>query len=102
MRAALAITLLLALAPGARANLGDVDTALREVAFDEVQISPDGNRLAFLTRGNDFQHDREVSALWMLDLSGPARPIRLEVVGDMTDDDIIGVIEHGARLLNGQ
>jgi hypothetical protein len=36
MRAALAVALLLVLAPGARADLGDVDTALGEISFEEV------------------------------------------------------------------
>ena len=59
-RAALALVLLLLLAPGARADLGSVDTALGEISFDEVQVSPDGGRVAFITRRNDFEHDREV------------------------------------------
>ena len=70
MRAALAAALLLTLASGARADLGDFDTSLGEIAFDEVQVSPDGSRLAFITRGNDFEQDREVSTLWR------TRPVR--------------------------
>jgi dipeptidyl aminopeptidase/acylaminoacyl peptidase len=77
MRTALAVVLLLTLAPGARADLGDVETSLGEISFDEVQVSPDGTRLAFITRRNDFEHDREAFAVSMLDLSGSARPIRL-------------------------
>jgi len=81
MRAALSIVLLLTLAPSARADLGDVDTALGETMFDEVQVSPDGTRLAFITRRNDFEHDREDFAVSLLDLSGSARPIRLAEEG---------------------
>ena len=82
MRAALAVVLLLSLSPAAHADLGDVETALGEISFDEVQVSPDGARLAFITRQNDFEHDREAFAVWMLDLtgaagSGTARPVRL-------------------------
>ncbi len=82
-RAFLALALLLSLAPGARADLGDVETSLGEISFDEVQVSPEGSRLAFITRRNDFAQDREVCTLWQLDLgtgvagSGAARPVRL-------------------------
>lgn len=85
-RAVVTIVLLLSLAAGARADLGNVDTALGEISFDEVQISPDGSRLAFLTRRNDFEHDREVFSVWRLDLSPvagreAARPVRLAEAG---------------------
>lgn len=73
----MAVVLLLLLASGARADLGDVDTALGEIAFEEVQVSPVGSRLAFITRGNDFERDREAIAVWLLDLSESARPVRL-------------------------
>jgi dipeptidyl aminopeptidase/acylaminoacyl peptidase len=77
-RALLALALLLSLAPGARADLGDVETSLGEISFDEVQVSPDGSRLAFITRRNDFAQDREVCTLWQLELgTGAARPVRL-------------------------
>ena len=72
---------LLFLSLGARADLGDVETSLGEITFDEVQVSPDGSRLAFITRGNDFEHDREAFGVWTLDLSGSARPIRLADAG---------------------
>ncbi len=81
MRAVLAVFLLLALPTAARADLGDVDTSLSEVAFEEVQASPDGRRLAFITRRNDFERDREVVAVWTLDLSAPARPVLLTDAG---------------------
>ena len=83
MRAALAAALLLILVSGAHADLGDVDTSLGEVAFDEVQVSPDGSRLAFITRSNDLEQDREVSTVWRIDLGGtePSRPIRLTEPG---------------------
>jgi dipeptidyl aminopeptidase/acylaminoacyl peptidase len=77
VRAAAAVVLLLVLTPGARADLGDVDTALGEVFFEEVQVSPDGSRLAFITRRNDLARDREVLSVWLLDLSESARPVRL-------------------------
>jgi dipeptidyl aminopeptidase/acylaminoacyl peptidase len=83
LRAALAAVLLLSLAPDTRADLGDVDTSLGEVSFDEVQVSPDGRRLAFITRRNDFERDREAFTVWQIDLSGPARrdPVRLAEAG---------------------
>lgn len=84
MRAVLAVVLLLALPTSARADLGDVDTSLTEVSFEEVQISPDGRRLAFITRANDFERDREVLAVWTLDLSGSTRPARLVDTGTFT------------------
>jgi|GEM_PF-3144449 len=79
MRAVLAVALFLALAPGLHAaGLGDVDTALSEVSFDEVQVAPDGSRLAFIARRNDFEHDREAFSLWVLDLtSKTAAPLHL-------------------------
>lgn len=81
MRAALAAALLLVLAPGVWADLGDFDTSLREIVFDEVQVSPDGSRLAFVTRSNDFEQDREVSTLWRIDLGAESRPVRLTEPG---------------------
>jgi dipeptidyl aminopeptidase/acylaminoacyl peptidase len=89
MRAALAVALLLSFTPAARADLGDVDTALGEVSFEEVQVSPDGGRLAFITRRNDLGNDREVFELWLLDLARPegglpARPLRLAETGTFT------------------
>ena len=72
MRAALAAALLLTLASRARADLGDVDTSLGEISFEEVQVSPDGRRLAFISRRNDFERDREAFTLWMIDLARPA------------------------------
>ena len=45
MRAVLAVALLLTLSFGASADLGDFDTSLREIAFDEVQVSPDEGRV---------------------------------------------------------
>lgn len=81
MRCILALVLLLTLTPGARADLGDIDTSLGEISFDEMQVAPDGGRLAFITRVNDFEHDREAFAVWTLDLSGAARPVRLADAG---------------------
>lgn len=81
MRCILALVLLLTLTPGARADLGDVDTSLGEISFDEMQVAPDGGRLAFITRANDFEHDREAFVVWTLDLSATASPVRLAEVG---------------------
>jgi dipeptidyl aminopeptidase/acylaminoacyl peptidase len=80
VRAALAIPLLLVLTAGARADLGDVVTSLGELSFDEVQVSPDGGRIAFILRKNDFERDREEHSLWLVRLGGEAggeRPVRL-------------------------
>ncbi|HEX9942310.1 MAG TPA: S9 family peptidase [Thermoanaerobaculia bacterium] len=86
MRPLFTLLLVLAVAPAAAADLADVDTYLGETVFDEVQVSPDGSRLAFITRRNDFERDREAFALWTLDLSRPAgseaaRPVRLADTG---------------------
>ncbi len=64
--------------PASAADLSNVETFLGQTAYDEVQLSPDGSRLAFLTRRNDFERDRESFALWLLDLTRPgARPERI-------------------------
>ncbi len=89
MRAALTAALLFTLVSGARADLGDVETSLGEIVFDEVQVSPDGSRLAFITRRNDFEQDREVSTVWRIDLAaGKAGkqtvPVRLTEPGTYT------------------
>jgi dipeptidyl aminopeptidase/acylaminoacyl peptidase len=68
----------LSLTPAFAADLSDVQTFLGQTAYDEVRLSPDGSRLAFIARRNDFDHDREVFTLWMLDLSRPgAQPVRI-------------------------
>ena len=90
MRAALACFVLLPLlASGTHADLGDVDTALAEISFEEVQVSPDGSRLAFIARHNDFEKDREASEIWRLDLTGSAagEAARRVEVG-WTDDEL--------------
>lgn len=84
MRAVLIAALLFTLASGARADLGDVETSLGEVVFDEAQVSPDGSRVAFITRRNDFEQDREETTVWRLDLSPgtvPGAPVRLTEPG---------------------
>lgn len=78
MRLALAVALWLIAAPGPAADLSDAQTFLGQTAFDEIQVSPDGSRLAFITRRNDFERDRETFGLWTVDLSNPtADPVRL-------------------------
>src|SRR5205085_208659 len=76
MRSILAVVLWLAAAAAPAADLSDAQTFLGQTAFDEVQVSPDGSRLAFITRRNDFERDREAYALWLTDLAGPgASPV---------------------------
>ncbi|HEV3072979.1 MAG TPA: prolyl oligopeptidase family serine peptidase [Thermoanaerobaculia bacterium] len=80
MRYVAVLVLWLAAAPASAADLSDVETFLGETAFDEVQVSPDGSLLAFVTRRNDFAHDREELGVWTLDLAvgqRAARPVRL-------------------------
>ena len=82
MRSVLAVVLYMAAASAFAADLSDVQTFLGEVAFDEVQVSPDGNRLAFIARRNDFEHDREVFTLWRLDLAGGReQPVQIAELG---------------------
>jgi dipeptidyl aminopeptidase/acylaminoacyl peptidase len=78
MRSVLVLVLYLAAVSPAAADLSDIKTFLGETSFDEVQVSPDGSRLAFVTRTNDFEHDREVFSLWRLDLGGNGRAARPE------------------------
>ena len=65
------------------ADLSDIETFLGEKSFDEVQVSPDGSRLAFLLHENDFARDREVFTLWRIDLPGgrAGSPVRLAEIG---------------------
>ncbi|MFL6235961.1 MAG: hypothetical protein ACJ76N_22710 [Thermoanaerobaculia bacterium] len=68
----------LALMPAAAADLSDVQTFLSQTSYDEVRISPDGTRLAFIARRNDFERDREVFTLWTIDLSRPGmKPVQI-------------------------
>ncbi len=61
------------------ADLSDIQTFLGEVAFDQVRVAPDGSRLAFVSRRNDFERDRELFTVWTLDLAAgaSARPVRI-------------------------
>jgi dipeptidyl aminopeptidase/acylaminoacyl peptidase len=82
VRTALVVVLLLTAASATAADLADAQTFLGQTAYDEVRLSPDGDRLAFITRRNEFEHDREETALWLIDLSLPAgseaaRPVRI-------------------------
>lgn len=84
MRHLAVLMLWLAAVPATAVDLSDVETFLGETTFDEVQVSPDGSRLAFVTRRNDFAHDREELGVWMLDLAareGAARPVELLTLG---------------------
>ena len=84
MRHLAVLVLFLAAVPASAADLSDVETFLGETAFDEVQVSPDGSRLAFVSRRNDFAHDREELGVWTLDLAAgehAARPVRLLALG---------------------
>ena len=78
MRSFLVVVFLLMAASATAADLADVETFLGQMAYDEARISPDGDRLAFITRRNDFEHDREETILWLIDLASPAaRPVQL-------------------------
>jgi dipeptidyl aminopeptidase/acylaminoacyl peptidase len=79
----LSLLSLLSLAAASAAGLSDVQTFLGQTAYDEVRLSPDGSRLAFIARRNGFEHDREVFTLWTVDLSHPgAQPVQIaEPVG---------------------
>src|SRR4029077_4455722 len=87
MRSAAALIGLIALASPAltapkaalAADLSDIQTFLGEVAFDQVRVAPDGGRLAFVARRDDFEHDRELFTVWPLDLTGDltARPVQV-------------------------
>jgi dipeptidyl aminopeptidase/acylaminoacyl peptidase len=76
MRSVLAMALGLAAvttAAAPAADLANVEVFLSQTSFDEVQLSADGSRLAFIARRNDFAHDREVFAVWWIDLAATAR-----------------------------
>ncbi|HEX6902814.1 MAG TPA: S9 family peptidase [Thermoanaerobaculia bacterium] len=76
----LVLLFLLAPVPGPAADLADIRTFLSDTSYDEVRVSPDGSRLAFLARRNDFEADREEVSLWLVPLGGPPesqKPSRL-------------------------
>jgi dipeptidyl aminopeptidase/acylaminoacyl peptidase len=81
VRSVLAVVLCLTASSASAADLADAQTFLGQTAYDELRISPDGARLAFITRRNDFEQDREVSALWLADLPPPARPVQVAEPG---------------------
>jgi dipeptidyl aminopeptidase/acylaminoacyl peptidase len=83
MRAALGLALGLVAVSAAAADLSSIETFLGETSFDEVQISPDGSRLAFVTRRNDFEHDREVFTLWKIDLDENGRASRPALLAEL-------------------
>ncbi|HEX7184870.1 MAG TPA: prolyl oligopeptidase family serine peptidase [Thermoanaerobaculia bacterium] len=58
-----------------------IEEWLAEVAFLEVALSPDGNRLAFIARRDDPARDVEEHAIWWIDLAAPGapKPVRLAV-----------------------
>jgi dipeptidyl aminopeptidase/acylaminoacyl peptidase len=76
-----ALLLLLGTAAAApAADLADVETFLGQVSFDEVRLSPDGSRLAFITHRDDSGRDREVYTLWSIGLDAGGRasaPVQL-------------------------
>jgi dipeptidyl aminopeptidase/acylaminoacyl peptidase len=77
------VLLLLVPAPGLGVDLSDIRTFLSDTSYDEVRVSPDGGRLAFLARRNDFEADREEISLWLVPLGGPPgseRPGRLAML----------------------
>jgi dipeptidyl aminopeptidase/acylaminoacyl peptidase len=67
------------------ADLANVRDFVDETQFQEIQISPDGTHLAFITRTNDWQHDRPADTLWAVDLGRagglPSAPI---AIGELT------------------
>lgn len=71
--------LFLALLVPAAAFGYSIEEFLGETSYDEVRVSPDGRRVALVTRTNDFERDREDTAVWLIDLeqSAPADPVRL-------------------------
>lgn len=71
--------LLLALVVPISAFGDAIEEFLGETYFDEVRVSPDGRRVAFIARTNDFARDREDVAVWLVDLerSGSSDPVRL-------------------------
>ncbi len=86
MRSALVLVLCLAAVSAfsaVAADLSNVEVFLGEVSFDEVQVSPDGFQVAFVTRRNDFAHDREVFAVWKLDLGKEGRRARPEKIREL-------------------
>src|ERR1700681_3338010 len=85
MRSALAVFFLLTAAPATAADLSDIQTFLGQTAYEEAQISPDGARLAFIARRNDFEHDREVVTVWLIDLSRPAGPVKITEPGNYSN-----------------
>lgn len=59
-----------------------IDEWLAETAFLEVALSPDGDRLAFITRRDDPARDVEEHALWWIDLAAPGQPAPARLVAE--------------------
>jgi dipeptidyl aminopeptidase/acylaminoacyl peptidase len=78
VRSLLIFAFCLSTVSAAAADLAEVRIFLGQTAYDEARISPDGARLAFITRQNDFERDREVFGLWLADLADrAAKPVRI-------------------------
>ncbi|MFP5287399.1 MAG: prolyl oligopeptidase family serine peptidase, partial [Thermoanaerobaculia bacterium] len=60
------------------AAFGDtIEEFLGETSYDEVRVSPDGRRVAFIARTNDFEGDREDAGVWLAELDKPEKePVR--------------------------
>jgi dipeptidyl aminopeptidase/acylaminoacyl peptidase len=74
------LVLLSLLLPAAVAGQGGdpIREFLGETLYDEVRVSPDGRRVAFIARTNDFEADREDVAIWLADPGRPgSEPVRV-------------------------
>lgn len=86
-----------------------IDDWLAEVAFTAVRLSPDGTRLAFVTRRDDPVQDVEEHTLWWIDLaegalipapatSGPADFTELRWSPDGTLLSWLSIVEGAQHL----
>jgi dipeptidyl aminopeptidase/acylaminoacyl peptidase len=70
------LLLLGTIAAAPAADLSNIETFLGAVSFDEVRLSPEGSRLAFITHRDDLEADREVFTVWSIDLDDRGRASR--------------------------
>jgi dipeptidyl aminopeptidase/acylaminoacyl peptidase len=71
LRVTIVSILIFTVEPSAEAqNLNDypIKEFLEVTTFTQLSVSPDGSYLAFITKSNDFEEDKQVKTIWRIDL----------------------------------